>query len=219
MKPEDLFDQNTMLAYHRAWKFRRRVPEQDFEDLKQVALTALWKACLKFDLSRGFAFSTYAVPTIDGEIRRWLREERPGGLRLGRPICDRIPQVRQAYNRLEQQLGRSPTTAEVAESLGLTESEVVTASTAGEPLSIEEPVRDLEGEVRIEDTLATPDTTFEGAWVNILLETAERVEPMLADYARGMTQMQIARKWSISQAQVCRRLNRGRETMRRRMGA
>ena len=210
------FEENINLAYYVARRFKRRVQPQDHEDLEQVALVGLWKACQRFDPERGTKFSTFAVPYISGEIQKWIRDQHNGRLRIGRTLMDRYWRMKKAYVDLEQRLGRTPTFKEIGEETGMTESEVLEVFRA-DVISIEEPVA---GGITIADTLSCGDATFDEVWLRSIQEMADEIDPVMADYVvRDLTQQTIADKRSISQAQVSRRVSMNLQVLRERLGA
>jgi RNA polymerase sigma-B factor len=132
---------------------------EPLDDLTQVARIGLLNAVDRWDPSRGTAFSTYAVPTITGELRRHFRD-RTWAIRPPRELQERYLNVRRTREALWQELGREPTARDVAERLGLTPEDVVEALATGDahtPMSLDTPVRadDDDGLTRL-DRLADP---------------------------------------------------------------
>lgn len=124
---EQLIEQNLGLVHHIVKRFAGR--GQDMEDLFQIGAIGLMKAIDKFDLSYEVKFSTYAVPLIVGEIKRFLRDD--GMLKVSRTLKENGLKVKMAMERLSAELGREPLLAEVAKEAGLTVEEVTMALAAG----------------------------------------------------------------------------------------
>src|SRR3954468_1861834 len=119
-------------------------PGESIEDLMQVASLGLVKAVDRFELERGTAFSSFAVPTIVGELKRYLRDAG-WDVHVPRAMQERALRVNQALAELARNLGRSPTPSEVAEATGLSHEEVLEAMEAGmayDSLSLESPGTD-----------------------------------------------------------------------------
>ena len=180
------------------------------DDLFQIGCIGLIKALDNFDVSHGVKFSTYAVPMIIGEIRRYLRDN--GSMRVSRSIRDTAYHALQARTELEAQLGREPRISEIAEKMGLKEADVVFALDAiADTLSLHEPVfRDDGDTVSIVDQIKD-ETANEEAWLNgvaikngmsRLSERERRIIELR--FFMGRTQMEVAGEIGISQAQVSR---------------
>src|SRR5438270_22051 len=123
-----LLDVHSGLAYRVATRFANRGEAMD--DLCQVAFLGLVKAINGFDPDRGLRFSTYAMPTILGELKRYFRD-RGWAVRLPRRIHDLYLNVQGAVDELTQELGRSPTITDIGERVGVSEEDVVAALEAG----------------------------------------------------------------------------------------
>ena len=137
-----LFHENTGLIYSVAHRFLGRGAEM--EDLFQIGSIGLLKAVDKFDLSYDVKFSTYAVPMIAGEIKRFLRDD--GMLKVSRSIKENQYRIYKMREKLEKNLGREPTVTELAEELGMTPEEIAMASDAAtEVESIYRPIHQGEG--------------------------------------------------------------------------
>jgi RNA polymerase sigma-B factor len=218
---EQLLEAHAGLARGLAKRFTRR--GHSLDDLSQVAFLALIKAIDGFDPERGLQFSTYAMPTILGELKRHMRDQS-WGIRPPRRVHDMYLEVERAVDDLTQGLGRRPTIAEVGDSLGLDEEDVLEAMEAaggrqltslegpasqGLPLSESVGSRDRHiGDV--ERTLAVD------ALLNLLSEDDEIVVRMR--FEDEMTQLDIARVLGRSQMQVSRTLARSLERLRRLAG-
>lgn len=179
------------------------------DDLFQVGCIGLIKAIDNFDPAQEVRFSTYGVPMIIGEIRRFLRDNN--ALRVSRSLRDTAYKAMQARERLEKQLGREPTVNEIAQQAGLSRREVTAAlESVVEPLSLEEPLYTDGGDAMyVIDQVRDPDG--EDSWISGLQfrETVASLTPrekriMELRYLKGETQMEVAREIGISQAQVSR---------------
>ena len=186
------------------------------EDLYQLGCMGFLKAIRGFDLSYGTQFSTYAVPKIAGEIRRFLRDDGP--VKVSRGLKERGAGLRAVRGRLSVQLGREPTLSELAEETGLTPEEIAAADTAAEPvISLQSETG--EGGLTLEGML-TSGGEEEGLVERITLRSAiaglpEREQQVLVlRYYRGMTQMNTARVLGVSQVQVSRLERRALERLR-----
>ncbi|ACX52003.1 RNA polymerase, sigma 28 subunit, Sig B/F/G subfamily [Ammonifex degensii KC4] len=178
------------------------------EDLFQIGCIGLLKAIDRFDPQRGTCFSTYAVATILGEIRRFLRDD--GMLKVSRSLKETSRRVIRTRASLKMALGREPSVAEIAESLGIAVEEVVMALEAGKaPAFLQEPLAG-EGEEALcwEDCLSSEK---EESWLETLslreslrrLPARER-EIIWWRFFAGYTQEEVAKQLGISQAQVSR---------------
>ncbi|MDE7114071.1 MAG: sigma-70 family RNA polymerase sigma factor, partial [Acetatifactor sp.] len=123
---EVLIEKNLGLVHHIVRRFAGRGYE--LEDLFQIGVIGLIKAIDKFDLSLGLKFSTYAVPMITGEIKRFLRDDGP--IKVSRVIKENALKVRVVRQRLQSSLGREPTLQELSEETSLSEEEMVLAMEA-----------------------------------------------------------------------------------------
>ena len=180
------------------------------DDLFQVGCIGLIKAIDCFDLSQNVQFSTYGVPMISGELRRFLRDH--GAVRVSRSMRDTAYRVLQVKERLTAQLGREPDIDRIAKELELKRSEVVFAMDAiCDPVSLYEPVYSDSGEsVCVMDQIGDSRNTDEHWLEQIALSEAishlsEREKRILAlRFYKGKTQMEVAKAIGISQAQVSR---------------
>ena len=179
------------------------------DDLFQVGCIGLIKAIDNFDPAQPVRFSTYGVPMIIGEIRRFLRDNN--ALRVSRSLRDAAYKAMQARETLEKQLGREPTVDEVARQAGLSRREVNAAlESVVEPISLEEPLYTDGGDAMyVIDQVRDPDS--EDSWISGLefRQTVAGLTPrekriMELRYLKGETQMEVAREIGISQAQVSR---------------
>lgn len=183
---------------------------ENMDDLFQVGCIGLLKAIENFDVSLGLRFSTYGVPMISGEIRRYLRDGSP--LRVSRSLRDTAYHVLQARERLTFETGREPTEDELAQALGIRRQDVVFALDAiSEPVSLYEPVFSDGGESlcvmdQVGDKRNTDEQWLEQiALTNAVQSLDEREKRILAlRYYAGKTQTEVASEIGISQAQVSR---------------
>ena len=182
---------------------------ENLDDLFQVGCIGLIKAIDNFDPAQPVRFSTYGVPMIIGEIRRFLRDNN--ALRVSRTLRDTAYRAMQAREALEKQLGREPTMDEIAAAAGLARREVTAAlESVVEPLSLDEPVYTDGGDAMyVIDQVRDPDS--KESWISGLQfrDTVAALTPrekriMELRYLRGKTQMEVAQEIGISQAQVSR---------------
>lgn len=205
---EKLINGNLRLVLSVIQKFSGRGESMD--DLFQVGCIGLIKAIDCFDLNQNVQFSTYGVPMISGELRRFLRDH--GAVRVSRSMRDTAYKVLQVKERLTSELGREPDVDRIAKELQLKRSEVVFALDAiCDPVSLYEPVYSDSGEsVCVMDQIGDSKNTDEQWLEQIALSEAmshlsEREKRILAlRFYRGKTQMEVAKAIGISQAQVSR---------------
>ena len=180
------------------------------DDLFQVGCIGLIKALDNFDMSHGVKFSTYAVPMIIGEVRRYLRDNN--AIRVSRSLRDLAYKALQGREVLSRSLQREPTIAEIAEELGVERQEVVLAlESIQEPISLYEPVFHDDGDaIYVMDQVSDTKNT-DARWIeNIALsEAMKKLTPrerkiLNMRFFEGKTQMEVAEEISISQAQVSR---------------
>jgi RNA polymerase sporulation-specific sigma factor len=193
------------------------------DDLFQVGCIGLMKAIDNFDLGQNVKFSTYAVPMIIGEIRRYLRDNNP--IRVSRSLRDVAYKALQVRDSLIARLGREPTVREISRELKTAEEEVVYALDAiQEPISLFEPVyhdggdpifvMDQVRDEKCEDTTWEQDITI-GEAMGKLPEREQAIIKMR--FFEGKTQMEVAQEIGISQAQVSRLEKAALQHMRRDM--
>ena len=201
---EQLVVENSGLIWSIARRYFGRGTEPD--DLYQLGCVGFLKAVAGFDLSYGTQFSTYAVPKIAGEIRRFLRDD--GQVKVSRSLKERAAQIHQARTRLTGTLGREPAVSELAAELGLTPEEIAMAETAtGMAESIQRESGD-EG-FSLEDVLCTDgmeDRILESLSLRNAISHLTERERMVIDlrYFHGLTQQKIAGLLGVSQVQVSR---------------
>lgn len=204
---DELINGNLKLVLSILKKYNNRCDNLD--DLFQVGCVGLIKAIDNFDLAHEVRFSTYAVPMITGEIKRYLRDNNP--LRISRSIKD----VAYKTLRLKEQLmdinGNYPTNKEIAEMLDVTEYDIVTAlESLKEPISMYEPIYNDGGDtIYLFDQIAAKSDDYEldtKISLDKALGTLKDRERYILDqrYIIGKTQMEIANELGISQAQISR---------------
>lgn len=196
-------------------KFKNR--GEPIDDLIQVGYLGLLKAIDRFDPSRGLEFTTFATPTIMGEIKRHFRD-KGWSVRVPRRLQELSAKVNQAMDTLTSQLQRSPTIAEIADYLDATVDEVLEAmesSSAYSSVSLEAPSgADDDDTPSVIDRYATEDSDLAFTDDRIIIEEAlASFSPRERDviemrFLKGMTQIEIAEKLGISQVQVSRLLRR-----------
>ena len=205
---EKLIGGNLRLVLSVIQKFANR--GENVDDLFQVGCIGLIKAIDNFDTAQNVRFSTYGVPMIAGEIRRYLRDN--SSVRVSRSMRDTAYRALQAREKLTAETGRTPTPEEIARAIGAKREEVVFALDAiSDPVSLSEPVYSDSGESvsvmdKISDTQETPDSWLERlALTDAIAALGDRERKILAlRYYDGKTQMEVAREIHISQAQVSR---------------
>lgn len=217
---EDVVARFLPLARQLARRYARG--NEPLDDLFQVASVGLLKAIERYDPARGYAFSTFAVPTIVGELKRYFRDTG-WAVHVPRPIQDRIGRVNRAIGELSRELGRSPTPGEVADELGCSVEEVVEAmeaSTAFDALSLETPRSGDEEGGSYAETVGADDAGYER------VEYAAAIEPVMnampprdqlilrLRFERDLTQSEIAERLGISQMHVSRIIRRSLSRLR-----
>lgn len=198
-----LVEENSGLIHTIARRYYGRGLEP--EDLYQLACVGFIKAVRGFDPALGNEFSTYAVPKIAGEIRRFLRDD--GAVKVSRAVKERAMRVRRIQSELESRLGRSPGVSELAAAAGLPPEEVAACEQA--EVSVDSLERELSGGGRLGDLIGD-EGMEERTCLYLSLEEAletlpERERQVIAlRYARDMTQQQVSRIIGVSQVQVSR---------------
>ena len=211
---EQLIEENSGLVWSIVRRFFGRGIEAD--DLYQLGCMGFLKAIEGFDESFGTQFSTYAVPKISGEIRRFIRDD--GSVKVSRGIKERSAAIKSERSRLEQQLGREPLISELAESLKMSAEDVVFAETAAGPVeSLQRESGDenftLEavlGDYGQEDRLVESITLNEA-----IRELSEKEQKVIAlRFFHGLTQDKTAQIIGVSQVQISRLERRAIENLR-----
>ncbi|MBQ1946751.1 MAG: RNA polymerase sporulation sigma factor SigG [Clostridia bacterium] len=205
---EEFIQGNLRLVLSVVQRFSNRGENAD--DLFQVGCIGLIKALDNFDVTQNVRFSTYAVPMIIGEIRRYLRDNNP--IRVSRSLRDAAYKALQARDRLVTSLGREPTVSEIARELDLPESDVVFAMEAiQDPVSLFEPIYNDGGDAifiidQVRDDKHVDTQWLENLAVNEALRrlNAREQKILRLRFFEGRTQMEVAGEIGISQAQVSR---------------
>jgi RNA polymerase sigma-B factor len=202
---------------------RYRGANESFEDLLQVASLGLVNAIDRFDPSRGIPFTAFASPTILGELKRHFRD-RVWTVRVPRAMHDRLAEVGKAMNELTEELQRSPSVGEIAERLGLKETdvlEVLEANQKRRPLSLDRPASTEDpDEAPAAEWIGAEDEGFELVEGKVALDAAlphldERERLVLRlRFVEDMTQSQIAARIGHSQMHVSRILRRTLQRIR-----
>ena len=201
---EALITENAGLIWSIARRYTGRGTELD--DLYQIGCVGFLKAVEGFDLNFGTQFSTYAVPKISGEIRRFLRDD--GAVKVSRGLKEQASAIRSARNHLTNALGREPSIQEIARQTGLTAEEIALAETA---TSATESIQNEAGDTGFTLENILTDTESEERMVEkIALNQAigklpEREEMVIRlRYFHGLTQQRVAKVLDVSQVQVSR---------------
>ncbi|MCI9243580.1 MAG: sigma-70 family RNA polymerase sigma factor [Lawsonibacter sp.] len=212
---EQVLLENNGLIWSVVRRYYGRGVEPD--DLYQLGCLGFLKAVQGFDPEFGTQFSTYAVPKIAGEIRRFLRDDGP--VKVSRGLKERGVGIRAARARLSAALGREPSLSELAEETGLAPEDIAAAETAIDP------VVSLQAETGTDgltlEGLITAGNEEEGLVERITLRAAlsqlpEREQQvLLLRYYKGLTQMNTARVLGVSQVQVSRLERRALDRLRR----
>lgn len=214
-----LVEENVGLVWSIVKRFTNR--GYDPEDLFQIGSIGLMKAVDYFNTDYDVKFSTYAVPMITGEIKRFLRDD--GMIKVSRSIKDNACHVHKSAEKLAAKLGREPTPSEIAEDTGLAGEDVVAALEAGaEVESLHKVIYQGDGSSielldRIEDTKNENEHLINRFFIRDMLDklSADEKNIIIWRYFEQKTQSQIAKKLGISQVQVSRLEKRILETMRR----
>jgi RNA polymerase sigma-B factor len=211
---DQLVEMHLPLVEYLARRFRNR--GEPLDDLVQVATIGLIKSVDRFDLERGVEFSTYATPTIVGEIKRHFRD-KGWAIRVPRRLQELKLALTKATSDLSQKNGRSPTVSELAAHLGMSDEEVLEgleSANAYSAVSLDAPDGGDEDSPAVADTLGVLDESLEG------VEYRESLKPLLEQlparekkilmlrFFGNMTQSQIAAELGISQMHVSRLLAR-----------
>jgi len=211
---DELVETHLPLVEYLARRFRNRGELHD--DLVQVATIGLIKSVDRFDLERGVEFSTYATPTIVGEIKRHFRD-KGWAIRVPRRLQELKLALAKATSELAQRNGRSPTVAELAGYLGMSEEDVLEgleSANAYSTVSLDTPEGGDSDALAVADTLGVVDESLEGVeYRESLKPLLDRLPPrekriLLLRFFGIMTQSQIAAELGISQMHVSRLLAR-----------
>jgi RNA polymerase sigma-B factor len=218
---EELVRRFLPLARRLARRYERA--SEPLEDLVQVASIGLVKAIDRFETDHGAGFSSYAVPTILGELKRHFRDSG-WALHVPRGMQERVLKVNEAVEHLSGELGRSPTAQQVADELSLPVEEVLEAMEAGaayDTVSLDAPLRSSEDErTSFADSVGETDDRFDVVEHSATLGRALRALPerersiLYLRFAEGLTQVEIAERVGISQMHVSRLIRRALERLR-----
>lgn len=201
---ERLVMENTGLIWSVARRFFGRGVDGD--DLFQLGCVGFLKAIDGFDVDFGTQFSTYAVPKISGEIRRFLRDD--GTIKVSRGIKERAAEIKIVRNQLLNDLGREPTVSEIAEKTGYTPEDIATAEIATASVESMQQETGDEG-FSLENVLTDTDTEENFLERLSLREAIDRLQDREAlvirlRYFHGLTQERVSRILNVSQVQVSR---------------
>jgi len=201
---EHLVEANTGLIWSVARRFQGRGTEMD--DLYQLGCLGFLKAVEGFDLSYGTRFSTYAVPKITGEIRRFLRDD--GAVKVSRSLKEQSAAIKSARHALTGALGREPTVGEISRQTGFSPEEIAMAETA---TASTESIQRQTGEegFTLEDILsdnASEERMLESIALNQAIEGLPEREALVIRlrYFHSLTQDRVAKVLRVSQVQVSR---------------
>ncbi|MFF3346539.1 SigB/SigF/SigG family RNA polymerase sigma factor [Streptomyces sp. NPDC002779] len=211
-----LIEMNMSLVRYAAGRFRSRGP-QEMEDIVQVGMIGLIKAIDRFEISREVEFTSFAVPYIVGEIKRFFRDTS-WAVHVPRRLQEARVQLARATEELRSRLGRTPTTKELSELMCLPEEEIVEArlaSNAYTSASLDAAINSSDdGETALQDFIGAEDAALD------LVEDLHCLAPMIAElderdrkiihwrFVEELTQAQIAEHLGISQMHVSRLLSR-----------
>ena len=220
---EELVERFLPLARQLARRYQRQ--NEPLDDLMQVASMGLVKAIDRFDPARGTAFSTYAVPTILGELKRYFRDSG-WAVHVPRGMQERVMKLDQASQELHRKLGRSPSAGELANELGLTSEEVLEAmeaASAYDAISLEEQrgseQRDSQ-EPTYADSLGSEEERYElveyGATIAPTMKALSERERLILHlrFVEDLTQSEIAARIGVSQMHVSRLIRRALARLR-----
>ena len=213
-----LVEQNTGLIWSVARRFIGRGTEVD--DLFQLGCLGFLKAIDGFDPAYGTRFSTYAVPKISGEIRRFLRDD--GAVKVSRSLKERAFSIKVAKNYLLQESGREPTVEELAEYLSITSEDIAIAECA--TATVESIQQDTGGDgFTLERILSDSDSEeiiLERIALRNAIDHLQEREAMVIHlrYFHGLTQQRVSKVLQVSQVQVSRIEKKALQHLREFMG-
>ena len=217
-----LIEQNMGLVYSTVKRFSSR--GYDFEDLVQIGAIGLIKAAKKFDTSFEVQFSTYAVPMILGEVKRFLRDD--GAIKISRALKETAMKGWRTEEILRKRFNREPTIKEVSIECGISCEDLLEAfEAATPPESIYESVYNKGGkDIRLVDTISSGDMeeqVVNRVMVNSIMKdlTDREQKILILRYFRGKTQSEIAKSFGVSQVQISRIEKRAMDKMRASMPA
>ncbi len=211
---ETLVEENSGLIWSVTRRFLGRGAEP--EDMYQLACVGFLKAVDGFDLEFGTQFSTYAVPKIAGEIRRFLRDD--GAVKVSRGIKERAASIKSARSQMTNTLGREPTIGEIAEHTGFTPEEIAIAESATAGV---ESIHQTTGEegFTLENVLTdtrSEEVLLEQLSLHQAIEKLPEREAVVVKlrYFHGLTQQRVSKVLSVSQVQVSRIEKKALEKLR-----
>ena len=214
---EQLIVENSGLIWSIARRYFGRGVDPD--DLYQLGCLGFLKAVEGYDTTFGTQFSTYAVPKIAGEIRRFLRDD--GSVKVSRGLKERSAAIKMTRSRMTAELGREPTVGEISREMGLSVEEIATAETA---TAATESIQRETGEdgFTLENVLTDSDTEEQLVERIALREAIGKLperEALVINlrYFHGLTQERVARVLQVSQVQVSRIERRAMESLRRKL--
>lgn len=206
-KKEEFIHKNIGLVHLVVKKFLNRGIEYD--DLIQLGMMGLVKAMINFDFDYDVKFSTYAVPVISGEIKRFLRDD--GIIKISRGIKDLSKKIREKTEEYEMKYFREPTVSELSKILLVPEEDIILAIGAGDNIYSLDESRGEDEDILLMDKIEDRKAEREDDIVDklVLKEMLSRLKPrerqvIMLRYFKEMTQESIARIMGISQVQVCR---------------
>ena len=217
---DELVEMHLPLVEYLARRFRNR--GEPLDDLIQVATIGLIKSVDRFDIERGVEFSTYATPTVVGEIKRHFRD-KGWAIRVPRRLQELKLSLTKATSELSQKNGRAPTVGELATHLEMSEEEVLEgleSANAYSAVSLDAPDAGDDDSPAVADSLGTEDEALEGVeYRESLKPLLEKLPPrekriLLLRFFGNMTQSQIANELGISQMHVSRLLARTLASLR-----
>jgi RNA polymerase sigma-B factor len=218
----ELVEQFLPLARQLAQRYRRDA--EPLEDLVQVASLGLLKAIDRFDPQRGTAFSSFAVPTIAGELKRYYRD-KGWAIRVPRDLQELTQRVARTTDRLTHELGRAPTVSEIGDDLGITLEQVLEAreaAAAHRAESLDRPGGDDQDAQRVVDTLGAVEPGYLQAEQSATLEAMMSVlsdrerEILRLRFAEDLTQSEIGQRVGVSQMHISRLLRESITRLRER---
>ncbi|MDE6107727.1 MAG: sigma-70 family RNA polymerase sigma factor [Oscillospiraceae bacterium] len=213
---ERLLEENSGLVWSVVRRYMGRGTDPD--DLYQLGCLGFLKAVRGFDSALGYQFSTYAVPKIAGEIRRFLRDV--GAVKVSRSVREQGGAVRKSRDLLRTRLGREPSLSELSDETGMTAEEIAAVETANAPvtslqaelgdgLTLEQTVGDSGMEERTLEQIALREAVAN-------LPERER-QVVVLRYFRGMTQDRVAKILGVSQVQISRMERKAMERLREKL--
>ena len=194
----------------------------EYEDLFQTGCIGLIKAIKGYNSQYEVRFSTYAVPMISGEIKRFLRDD--GIIKVSRSFKENAVKIYRAQEKLKRETGREPTLSELSKECGLTEEEITQSLDAvREPISIYEPMYNSDGDSKmlLVDTVASEEGTENKVIDKLLLQklmqelTERERKILLLRFFRDNTQSEIAGMMGVSQVQISRIITKSLEKLRK----